>query len=116
MSILPLPLLNTLAIKAVKTVKTKTSATTYQQHAMHYILKGLGKLPTPALERLNYYLKASTAEQYPNADAHLRLILAISNKLKQPLTVEKLLKLRKNTALMQSHCKRLAFGNRLMLN
>ena len=95
MPILPLPSLNTLVTKTVKTVKTKIPATTYHQHAMHYMLKGVGKLPTPALERLNYHLKASTAEQYPHADAHLRLILAISNKLKQPLTFEKLPKLRR---------------------
>lgn len=95
MSILPLPSLNDLVTKAVETVKTKTPIPTYQQHAMHYLLKGLGKLPTPALERLNNYLKGSSAEQYPHADAHLRLILAISNTLKQPLTFDKLLKLRK---------------------
>ncbi|MEC5209812.1 acetyl esterase [Psychrobacter sp. PL15] len=95
MPILPISSLNTLVTKTVETAKTKIPARTYQQHAMHYILKGLGKLPTPALERLNYHLKASAAEQYPHADAHLRLILAISNKLKRPLTLDNLSKLRR---------------------
>lgn len=95
MPILPIPSLNALVKRMTKTVKTTASKHTNQPHVMHYILKGLGKLPTPALERLNYHLKASTAEQYPHADAHLRLILAISNKLKQPLTLDKLPKLRK---------------------
>lgn len=95
MPILPTSALNALVTKVTKTIKTTASKHTDQQHAMHYILKGLGKLPTPALERLNHHLRASTAEQYPHADAHLRLILAISNKLKQPLTLDKLPKLRK---------------------
>ena len=95
MPILPIPSLNALMTKVTKTVKTTTSKQTTQPHVMHYLLKGLGKLPTPALERLNHYLNASTAEQYPYTDAHLRLILAISNKLKQPLTLDKLPTLRK---------------------
>lgn len=94
MPILPLPALNTLMKKAVKTVKARTPRPAHQRHALHYMLKGFDNLPTPMLERLNHYLHASTAAQYPYADAYLRLILAISNKLKPPLTLDTLPKLR----------------------
>ena len=97
MPILPVPALNALltkTIKTVKTIKTGAAKNAHQHHVLHHTLKGLDNLPTPMLERVNRRLKASTAEQYPLADAHLRLILAISNKLKRPLAIDKLPKLR----------------------
>ena len=98
MSILPLPSLNALVTKTMKAAKTTTSSQTVFEHRLHYLFKGLGQLPAPVIDQLNHHLKASTAEQYPHADAHLRLIMAINNKLKRPLTVDKLLKLRQKFA------------------
>ena len=94
MPILPVPSLNALLTKTLKTVKKTAAKNVHQQHVLHHTLKGLDNLPTPLLERVNHQLKASTAEQYPLADAHLRLILAISNKLKRPLALDKLPNLR----------------------
>ena len=71
----------------------------YRQHALHYMLKGIGYVPAPLLERLNRYLHAPTAEQYPHADAHLRLIIGINNKIKRPLQVSKLIQLRHKFAV-----------------
>lgn len=59
--------------------------TSYQPHTLHHAMKGLGYLPTPVLEKLIGYLKGPTSSQYPHADAHLRLILAVNQKLKTPL-------------------------------
>ncbi|AMN68645.1 alpha/beta hydrolase [Psychrobacter sp. P11G5] len=70
------------------------SKASYQKHAFHYVLKGLGYLPTPLLERLNTSLQGSNTKQYPHADAHLRLIIALNNKLKRPLRIDKLTTLR----------------------
>ncbi|MBF4489856.1 hypothetical protein IOD06_08145 [Psychrobacter sp. N25K4-3-2] len=94
MPILPVPSLNALLTKTLKTVKKTAAKNVHQHHVLHHTLKGLDNLPTPLLERFNHQLKASTAEQYPLADAHLRLILAVSNKLKHPLALDKLPKLR----------------------
>ncbi len=60
-------------------------ATYYQQHALHYVLKGLGYLPEPILEGLIGCLKGPTSTQYTHANAHLRLIIAVNGKLKTPL-------------------------------
>ncbi len=100
MSILPLPSLNALITKTIKARKKATAALSQQDkmHTMHYTLNGFGRLPAPMLERINRSLEASTADQYPHADAHLRLIMAMSNKFKQPLTLEKLPKLRQEFA------------------
>lgn len=95
MSILPIPSLNALLTKAGKVKEKTASVRDHQRHAMHYLLKGMGYLPTPVLERFNRRLKAVPAEQYPHTDAHLRWILATSNQLKQPLTLDTLPKLRK---------------------
>ncbi|WP_352310820.1 alpha/beta hydrolase [Psychrobacter sp. W2-37-MNA-CIBAN-0211] len=94
MPILPVPSLNALLTKTLKTVKKTAAKNVHQHHVLHHTLKGLDNLPTPILERFNHQLKASTAEQYPLADGHLRLILAVSNKLKRPLALDKLPKLR----------------------
>lgn len=98
MPILPIPSIKALITKGVRAVKTTAPKRNHQRHVMHYILKKLGRLPMPLLERLNHHLKAPTAEQYPHADAHLRLIIAINNKLKRPLHLTQLLKLRERFA------------------
>ena len=102
MSILPLPSLNALIKKTNKTIdsaiKNLPVSQTLFRHRLHYLFKGLDSLPESVIERLNHRLGATTAEQYPHADAHLRLIMAINGKLKSPLTVDKLLKLRKTFA------------------
>ncbi len=54
----------------------------------------MGYLPSPLLERLSHSLHGPDAKQYPHADAHLRLILALSHKLKRPLHLDKLATLR----------------------
>ncbi len=84
MKILPTSFLNALLTKAVKIVETTALKRTNQRHVLHYFLKGLGNLPTPLIEQINHYLKASTAEQYPHADAHMRLIIGLNHKLKPP--------------------------------
>lgn len=122
MSVLPIPSVNALinktthTIKILRTRKNTDASSSYQpssseydrsdshpsyqmparykQHALHYILKSLGYLPSPLLERLNHSLHGPDAKQYPHADAHLRLILALSNKLKRPLHLDKLPTLR----------------------
>ena len=102
MSILPLPSLNALIKKTNKTIdsaiKNLPVSQTLFRHRLHYLFKSLDGLPESVIERLNHRLGATTAEQYPHADAHLRLIMAINGKLKSPLTVDKLLKLRKTFA------------------
>lgn len=84
MTILPTSSLIALLTKAVKIVETTALKRTNQRHVLHYFLKGLGNLPTPLIERINHYLKAPTAEQYPHADAHMRLIIGLNHKLKPP--------------------------------
>ncbi|WLP94519.1 alpha/beta hydrolase [Psychrobacter sp. M13] len=102
MSILPLPSLNALIKKTNKTIdsaiKNLPVSQTLFRHRLHYLFKSLDSLPESVIERLNHRLGATTAEQYPHADAHLRLIMAINGKLKSSLTVDKLLKLRKTFA------------------
>ena len=102
MSVLPLPSLNALIKKINKAVDSATNnlfaSQTLFRHRLHYLFNSLGGLPESIIEQLNHRLGATTAEQYPYADAHLRLIMAINAKLKQPLTVDKMLKLRKTFA------------------
>lgn len=73
-------------------------ATDYQQHALHYVLKGLGYLPDPMLEALVSYLDGPTSKQYLNANAHLRLIIAVNIRLKTPLQLSKMQELRERFA------------------
>ncbi|WP_201618027.1 alpha/beta hydrolase [Psychrobacter urativorans] len=94
MPILPIPSLQALVTKVVKTTAPEAAKPNNRQHLLHYLLKGLGQLPTPLLERLNHSLNAPTAKQYPHADAHLRLIIALNSKLKRPLQLNQLIKLR----------------------
>ncbi|MGP4952227.1 alpha/beta hydrolase [Psychrobacter sp. T6-1] len=70
----------------------------YQQHALHYVLKGIGYLPDPLLENLVGRLKGPTSKQYLHADAHMRLIIAVNSKLKTPLHVDKMQELRQRFA------------------
>ena len=103
MSVLALPSMNALVAKLTQSIAWATqnlpTSQSLYQHRLHYLFKSLAYLPESVIEQLNHYLKATTTEQYPHADAHLRLIMAINDKLKQPLTVEKLLKLRKTFAI-----------------
>lgn len=80
-----------------KLLKSKPIAH-YQQHTLHYVLKGLGYLPAPLLENMVGYLKGPTSKQYLNANAHLRLIIAVNSKLKTPLQLAQLGGLRKRFA------------------
>ncbi|MGM8886147.1 alpha/beta hydrolase [Psychrobacter sp. 1U2] len=73
-------------------------ATDYQQHALHYVLKGLGYLPDSMLEALVSYLGGPTSKQYLNANAHLRLIIAVNIRLKTPLQLSKMQELRQRFA------------------
>lgn len=131
MSILSLPTLNAMLIKAVTTVipapypffkstqvnpndpessvdklslPRRTTArifrpvTRYQRHTLHYVLKSFGYMPVFMLERLNKYIDAPTVNQYPQADAHLRLIIGVNNKIKRPLQVSQLERLRERFA------------------
>lgn len=66
----------------------------YKKHHLHHVLKSLETLPTPLLERLNTLLHGANTQQYPYADAHMRLIMALSNKLKRPLNIDSLPTLR----------------------
>lgn len=70
----------------------------HQAHTLHYAMKGLGYLPLPLLESLVSYLGGPTSKQYLHADAHLRLILAINSKLKTPLELTPMPKLRERFA------------------
>ena len=90
--------LNALLTKVIKTVETTALDRSNQRHALHYLLKVLGDLPTPVLERLNDHLKSPTAEQYPNADAHMRLILGLNYKLKPSIKTTQLIELRQKFA------------------
>lgn len=98
MEILPIPSSEALITKAVKTLETTAFKHANQRHLLHYIVKGLGDLPTSVLEQLNHYLNAPTAEQYPHADAHMRLILGLNDKLKPPIQITQLLSLRQKFA------------------
>lgn len=72
--------------------------TSCQTHTLHHAMKGLGYLPAPVLENLTSYLGGPTAEQYPHANAHLRLILAVNRKLKTPLDLMPMQELREKFA------------------
>ncbi|MGO2279425.1 MULTISPECIES: alpha/beta hydrolase [unclassified Psychrobacter] len=66
-------------------ILTYNPITNYQQHTLHYAMKGLGYLPDPILEGMIGYLKGPNSKQYLHANAHLRLIFAVNNYLKTPL-------------------------------
>lgn len=72
--------------------------TSCQTHTLHHAMKSLGYLPAPVLENLIAYLKGPTLEQYPHANAHLRLILAVNRKLKTPLDLMPMHELREKFA------------------
>lgn len=93
-----IPTLNAVFTKIVKTVETAALEHSKQRHVLHYIVKGLGNLPEPWIKRLNRYLKAPTPEQYPYTDAHMRLIIALNNKLKPPIKISQLVQLRQKFA------------------
>lgn len=98
MKILPLPPLNAPLTKVIEIVETAAFKHANERHLLHYFLKGLGELPTIVLEQLNRSLKAPTAQQYPHADAHMRLILGLNHKLKPPIQIADLVPLRQKFA------------------
>ncbi len=98
MKILPIPPLNAQLTQAIKVVETTAFEHANQRHLLHYFLKGLGDLPTIVLEQLNRSLEAPTAEQYPYADAHMRLIIGLNHKLKPPIQIANLVPLRQKFA------------------
>lgn len=109
MSIFPIPSINAVLTKATGMIRRHSLSeaanaqgyevkNSYHQHKLHYFLKGVGQLPAPLIAHLNRYLAAPTAEQYPHADAHMRLIIAVNNKLKRPLKLDSLLKFRQQFA------------------
>ena len=105
MSILSIPSLQSLVTKVVKAtapnvpdIHDAPKLSTKRAHVIHYVLKGLGKLPTPILERLNIYLRAPTAAQYPHADAHLRLIFGLNCRFKPQIQLTQLIPLRQKFA------------------
>ena len=98
MGILPIPSSEALITKVVKNLETTAFKHANQRHLLHYIVKGLGELPTSVLEQLNHYINAPTAEQYPHADAHMRLIIGLNDKLKPPIQITQLLPLRQKFA------------------
>lgn len=98
MQILPISSLNPMFTKVIKAIETTAVERSNQRHVLHYVLKGLGDLPTSVLEQLNHYLKAPTAEQYPHADAHMRLIIGLNDKLKPPIQITQLIQLRQKFA------------------
>ncbi len=99
MKILPLPPLNAPLTKVIEIVETSAFKHANERHLLHYFLKELGDLPTIVLEQLNHYLKSPTAEQYPNADAHMRLILGLNHKLKPPIQIADLIQVRQKFAI-----------------
>lgn len=98
MKLLPVLSLNALLTKAIKTIETTALDRSNQRHALHFFLKELGDLPMPVLERLNHYIKAPTTEQYPHADAHMRLLIGLNHKLKPPIKTTQLIELRQKFA------------------
>ena len=94
MQILPIPSLHALFTKVVKTIEITALEQSQQRHALHYVVKGLSSLPTPIIDQLNHYLNAPTSEQYPHTDASMRLLLALNNKLRPPITISQLPQLR----------------------
>ncbi|MGM8910965.1 alpha/beta hydrolase [Psychrobacter sp. 1U1] len=66
----------------------------YQKHALHHMLKSLGYLPTPLLDKLNALVNGADIQKYPHTDTHMRLIIALNNKLKRPLSLDSLPTLR----------------------
>lgn len=87
---------NPLSVKQI--LLNHNPLTSYQQHTLHYVMKGFGYLPTPLLESLIRYLKGPISKQYLHVDAHLRLILAVNSKLKRPLQLTEMAELRKKFA------------------
>lgn len=98
MKILPIPPLNAQLTRVIKLVEISAFEHANQRHLLHYFLKGLGDLPTIVLEQLNRSLKAPTSEQYPYADAHMRLIIGLNHKLKPPIQIANLVQLRQKFA------------------
>ena len=98
MKILPISSLPVCFTKIVKLIETTTLNRANQRHALHYLVNSLDNLPTPIVEKLNHYLQAPTAQQYPHTDAHMRLLLALNHKLKPHIKISQLLALRQKFA------------------
>ena len=105
MNILPISSLyalftkHALFTKVVNVIETTALEQSQQRHILHYAVKGLSSLPTSIIDRLNHYLNAPTAEQFPQTDAAMRLLLALNNKLRPPVKLSQLLQLRQKFAI-----------------
>lgn len=66
----------------------------YQAHNLYFVLKALGYLPDAVIERINRQIGSPKGKDYPNADAHLRLIIGMNRKIRQPLNADHLLAFR----------------------
>lgn|GEM_PF-432163 len=67
----------------------------YHDHHLYFALKAIGLLPNRVIERINRQIGAPTKADYPNADAHLRLIFGINRKIRQPLDLAHLVAFRR---------------------
>lgn len=67
----------------------------YRKHSLHYFLRGLDLLPNRLLHRwADQY--GFPAEQYPTANAHMRLILGLTKRNKVGVTADNILIVRRN--------------------
>lgn len=59
----------------------------YRQHGLHFFLRGLAFLPDKVLD---YFAESFGFSQsdYPAADAHMRMILGLTNRVKSPVRVD----------------------------
>lgn len=67
----------------------------YRDHHLYFVLKAISFLPNSVIERLNRQLNSPTKRAYPNADAKLRLIIGINQKIRQPLDLAHLTEFRR---------------------
>lgn len=75
--------------------KRLKKAVTHGLHGLHHAAKAIGHLPDGVLEGLNTISGGLSQADLPEADAHMRLILALSNKARQPLTPQTVPQLRR---------------------
>lgn len=67
----------------------------YQAHNLHFALKAISLLPDSVIERINQQIDAPKAQDYPTADAFLRLIIGFNRKIRQPLSTTHMAEFRK---------------------
>lgn len=98
MPILTIPSLNALLTKTLRAIETSAFKRGNQHHILHYFLKGLDNLSTPLLEQFNHYVKSPTSEQYPHADAHMRLLIGLNHKFRPPINITQIVQVRQKFA------------------